>query len=75
MEYFYQGFFRASEQYVSSFCVSFFIFNMQLMETYNAYRLTGLAFVLLDDNRVRFCLDTFYRGTSTHFIEVHQPIL
>ncbi|CAB3983590.1 centromere O-like [Paramuricea clavata] len=34
----------------------------KLMETYNAYRLTGLAFVLLDDNRVRFCLDTFYRG-------------
>ena len=36
--------------------------NKKLMETYNTYRLTGLAFVLLDDSRVRFCLDTFYRG-------------
>ncbi|XP_028396757.1 centromere protein O-like [Dendronephthya gigantea] len=33
----------------------------KLMETYNIYRLTGLAFVLLDENRVRFCLDTFYK--------------
>ena len=35
------------------------------METYNTYRLTGLAFVLLDNNCVRFCLDTFYKGRKS----------
>ncbi|XP_046840428.1 centromere protein O-like [Xenia sp. Carnegie-2017] len=33
----------------------------KLMETYNVYRLTGSAFVLLENNCVRFCFDTFYK--------------
>jgi hypothetical protein len=43
-------------------------FPVQLKETYNVHRMTGLAFVLLDDNCVRFCLDTFYQGILTRHL-------